>query len=246
MPLRYDQPVHTFQPCLPFPARITSTKTGTPTAEHLISGYNLIEVDPDNRYFFVPTRVSPSRLANTVQNFNDIHNGIQADTMAHGLISFTGISRQAKLSVKLIEILESIASPSGAWIPFITPSAVPDSKAMDNAYKIRQSMPDGFPARDNDWGSIWAGLKSMAPQVLKVLTTPEAETAISMLPGGGLINKAMMLGKKVTSAPRVGPSLSRVQGSPSPPVSANSSTSKSLKTAVRAARPARTRQARRR
>lgn len=83
-----------------------------------------------------------------------------------GMVLFTGLSASATLAVKSVVAAEAIPSPRSAWLPFLSPGAAPDSKAVDSAATIRHSMPDAFPAAANFWGALGSALLALAPTVL--------------------------------------------------------------------------------
>lgn len=81
------------------------------------------------------------------------------DVMSVGAMLFLGISQTASLEIKTILGYEVIPSSRSAWLVSQTEGAEVDDMAVTNAYRIRQGMPDVFPADANFWGML-AGLAS--------------------------------------------------------------------------------------
>jgi len=108
--------------------------------------------------------------------------------MATGVMSFTGLSSNATLTVRHCETIEALVNTASSWSPFLTESANPDTMAMDNAYMVRQKMADAFPAAYNDFGSFFAGVKKLAPTLLNFATSAPGKALLSLAPGGGMIN----------------------------------------------------------
>lgn len=97
------------------------------------------------------------------------------DDMAVGVHLYSGIDSTASLNIRNVLINEVVPSFRSPWVPFQTPGATPDSMAVDNAYVIRQLMPDGFPASANFWGAL-AGLASTILPSLVGWAVPKLQT----------------------------------------------------------------------
>jgi len=103
---------------------------------------------------------------------------------------YTGLLQQATIVVKACHSYELIIPPKSIWTSFVSMGAPPDSVAMDSAAEARFHMMDASESANNDLGSLWAGLKKMAPALASTwkLAKLPLKTAISAIPGGSVIN----------------------------------------------------------
>lgn len=126
------------------------------------------------------------------------------DDMSVGLHLYSGLSNTATLEMRSVLLHEVVPSFKSPWVSFQSPGATPDSMAVDNAYVIRQLMPDAFPEACNFWGAL-AGLAS------KVLPA---------LAGWAVPKLTSWLGKKSEPAPEPAPVRKTPPPRPPPPVRA--------------------------
>jgi hypothetical protein len=110
------------------------------------------------------------------------------DDMMNGWVLFTGLNPTASVSVKTVQHLECRVDRSTSWLPFMEPSIIPDSLALDSAYTLRSQMADAFPARYNLFGSFFSKMSSLAPMLMKAIDSPIGQSLLEAIPGGSTIN----------------------------------------------------------
>jgi hypothetical protein len=129
----------------------------------------------------VPSDLGSGNIVLSHQNFH------------YGVTCFQGLLKQESVMVKSIRCFECQASPGASWTPFTTMGAEPDLPALDECARVRYHMQDAYPAASNDWGSVWRGIKSLAPTLKKVwnVAKPTIKTSLNALPYGGFINQGI-------------------------------------------------------
>lgn len=113
--------------------------------------------------------------------------------MSAGISIWTNLLPQAQLAIKEILLVEARPTLFGPWAPFSTPGCPPDPVAIEEAFLARYHMADAYPASANLFGSIWKGIKTLAPKLGELYQKNKAlvQSGVSMLPGGAAINKAL-------------------------------------------------------
>jgi hypothetical protein len=85
------------------------------------------------------------------------------DEMMCGVTLWSGLLKQETVFLKDVSVYEVSASINSPWAPFMSPSAAPDSMAIEEAYRIRHYMSDAYPSSANDFESFWKGIPVLAP-----------------------------------------------------------------------------------
>lgn len=113
---------------------------------------------------------------------------------------FTGLARTTSFRVTYRICLEMLTRPDSLLAPFAELPALPDEHAMKMYYEIASRMKDAYASDDNDKGSLWDKVKSVAKGLWGVVS-PAIAAAV---PGGSLavkaINTAVPLASKVIGA----------------------------------------------
>jgi hypothetical protein len=92
--------------------------------------------------------------------------GYQYDDMSAGWILFKGLSDTASVEFKVFYMIEACVPQASSWAPFVTDGAIPDGRAMDNAYKIRHYMQDAYPSANNFLGALGSVLSKIGQWLL--------------------------------------------------------------------------------
>jgi len=103
---------------------------------------------------------------------------------------YTGLLQQSTIIVKDVAGFQCLVPPASIWVPFVTDGPSPDPAAVNGAILIRHHVEDSMPSAMNDFGSFIRNVGSKLGKIWNVVKLP-AQAALSLLPGGRLINGAI-------------------------------------------------------